>query len=85
MDEQKLRETLAQLHTELEQAQSVDPNTRELLSHLMQDIQGVLVEESPTGYSGLAKRLANAVQQLESAHPNLVLTIGNVLDHLANV
>lgn len=84
MDE-KLRQSLEELHTELEQAQSLDDETRKLLQHLMQDIQAILRSSSPKQYASLDKRLRDAIQQLEESHPSLVLTIGRVLDHLAQV
>lgn len=84
MDE-KLRQSLEELHTELEQAQSLDDETRKLLQHLMQDIQSILRSSSPKQYASLDKRLRDAIQQLEESHPSLVLTIGRVLDHLAQV
>lgn len=85
MDEQKLRDTITELHTQLEQAQSVDPATRDLIRHLSNDLQAVLRDTSPQRYSGLGKRLTDSIQRLETSHPNLVLTIGRVLDHLAQV
>ncbi len=84
MDEQ-LRQSLEQLHAELEQAQSLDDETRQLLQHLMQDIQTVLQSSSPKSYASLGQRLRDAIQALEESHPTLVLTIGRVLDHLAQV
>jgi hypothetical protein len=84
MDE-KLRQSLEQLHTELEQTQSLDDETHKLLEHLMQDIQTVLQSSSPKSYALLGKRLRDAIQELQESHPSLVLTIGRVLDHLAQV
>jgi hypothetical protein len=85
MNDQKLREMLEQLHGELEQAHAVEPATRDLLQHLARDIQGALQQSSPQRYSTLGKRLRDSMQHLEETHPNLVLTIGRVLDHLAQV
>lgn len=87
MDE-KIRQSLEQLHAELEQTQSIDPATRELLEHLRKDIQAALQDPSPASprrYNALSQRLTAALKQLEEAHPNLVLTIGQVLDHFAQV
>lgn len=86
MDE-KFRQSLEQLHAELEQTQPMDPETRQLLEHLMKDIQSALQDPtaSPHRYSALSQRLTDAVKRLEESHPNLVMSIGQVLDHLANV
>ncbi len=87
MDE-KFRQSLEQLHAELEQTHSMDPDTRELLQHLMKDIQSALQDTgaaSPHRYNALSQRLTDSLKRLEESHPNLVLTIGQVLDHLAQV
>jgi len=86
MDE-KFRQSLEQLHTELEQTQPMDPETRQLLEHLMKDIQSALQDStgSQHRYTALSQRLTDSVKRLEESHPNLVLSIGQVLDHLANV
>ena len=87
MDE-KFRQSLEQLHAELGQTHSIDPDTRELLQHLMKDIQSTLQDNefaSSRGYDSLSQRLTAAIKRLEESHPDLVLSIGQVLDHLANV
>ena len=87
MDE-KFKQSLEQLHAELEQTHSIDPDTRDLLQHLMKDIQLTLRDGSvtpPLRDSTLGKRLADSLKGLEESHPSLVLTIGRVLDHLAQV
>lgn len=63
----------------------LDNETCQLLQHLMQDIQTVLQSSSPKSYASLGQRLRDAIQALEESHPSLVLTIGRVLDHLAQV
>lgn len=87
MDE-KFRQSLQQLHDELEQTKSVDPETRQLLEHLMKDIQSALKDSSgklPRRNDAMGQRLQESIQRLEKSHPNLVLTLGRVLDHFAQV
>ena len=87
MDE-KFRQSLQQLHDELEQTKSVDPETRQLLEHLMKDIQAMLGDSSgklPRRDDAMGRRLQESIERLEESHPNLVLTLGRVLDHLAQV
>ena len=84
----KLAQSLQQLHTEIEQTHTIDPETRELLQHLATDIKSLLQDSTaatPHHYNTLSQRLADSVSRLEGSHPNLVLTIGQVLDHLAAV
>ena len=88
MDHMSLHEKLEQLHRELEHTQSVDESDREYLQHLMRDIQAILGEsgrDKSSHYPSLTRRLTEAVGRLEESHPQLTLTIGQVLDHLAQV
>ncbi len=88
MNNQPLRESLEQLHRELEQTQSLDADSRERLRHLMKEIQSVLDESGDVPahrYESLAKRLRETVDHFEDAHPRLTLTIGQVLDNLAAI
>ncbi len=87
MDPQQLRAMLEQLHAEIGNAQSVDEGERELLKHLMADIQTVLArsgEGAPPQYQPLIQRLGEAVKQYEASHPTLTLLMGRVLDTLSN-
>ncbi len=84
-DRTELREALKRLHAELEQARMVDPESRQLLQHLQGDIQAVLKKPTPASRASLAARLDAAMAQFEESHPNLTLTIKQVLDNLAQV
>ncbi len=85
MDENQpeLQDALERLHAELERTKAVDPESRQLLAHLQGDIQTVLKQPTPNSRASLRARLNSAVAQFEDSHPNLTLTIKQVLDHLA--
>lgn len=85
MDNPKLKETLEQLHAALEQAQPIDEESRQLLEHLKGDIQAVLKKPDTSSQNSLRERLAAALIKFEDAHPDLALTIKQVLDNLAQV
>jgi tRNA C32,U32 (ribose-2'-O)-methylase TrmJ len=88
MMDTKLAQSLEQLHAELEQTKSIDPATRELLQHLAVDLQSILQDRNavpPHRYNALSQRLNELIQRLEGSHPNLVLILGQVIDHLAQV
>ncbi len=87
MDQTKppLREALERLHAELGQTRTVDPESRQLLRQLQNDIQVVLKEPTASSRASLNNRLNAAVAQIEESHPDLTLTIKQVLDHLAEV
>ena len=83
MDKPQLSQTLEQLHTELENTQSVDDETRESLRHLVSEIQGLLEEggqPSPHRSGSLNERLNQALLELEVSHPHLALTVERVVD-----
>lgn len=88
MNESSLRQTLEQLHAELEKTECVNDEDCERLRDLMQHIQSILehseMSKAPR-YNSLSGRLHQAIKQFEEAHPDLVLAIGRVLDHLAQV
>ncbi len=85
MDKSVLQVKLEQLHAELENTKTLDPDSRQLLEHLMGDIQTMLREPNASIRRSLNQRLNVAVAQFEESHPSLTLTIQQVLDHLAQV
>jgi aminoglycoside N3'-acetyltransferase len=88
MDKQHLQTMLQELHAELEQAQSVQGEERELLQDLMDEIKTVLARgdgAQAAHYASLFQRLAGTLQQFEFSHPTLTLTIGRVVDTLRSV
>jgi hypothetical protein len=84
----KLVETLKALHSELEQTQPLDAESRALLEHIAKDIQ-LLVQEpqnaSAQHYQSLGERATQLVARLENTNPQLTLLLGNLLDHLSNI
>jgi hypothetical protein len=82
MDEKKLASLLEELHTELEQTDSVDATGQELLRHLDTDIHALL-ERSDARASAIG-RLEAAIGHLEATHPTLTLTLSKMLAALSN-
>ncbi len=83
MNKPQLGQALKQLHSELEQTQSLDDETRDSLRHLVSDIQRLLQESGqPTAHrsQSLNERLNEALLQLEVSHPHLALNVERVLD-----
>ncbi len=85
MDQSQLRQTLEQLHAELENTPVADDESRQLLEHLKNDIQAVLKEPNDSARASLRERLDGAMDHFEDTHSDLTLTIKQVLDHLAQV
>lgn len=80
-----LRERLATLHTELGKTSSVDPESRELLVALLDDITRVLQRSAGNQeeQESLAERLDELAVQFEAEHPALGTSIRRVMDALA--
>jgi hypothetical protein len=81
MAQETLRELLAQLHARLGQADSLDDESRKLLTTLSQDIERALgrvsEETAPTRNS-----LEGAAVQLEADHPALANIVRQLVDAL---
>jgi hypothetical protein len=80
-----LVESLERLHVQLGQTETLDDESRQLLEHLQGDIRRVLDKPTASSRASLRGRLETAMTQLEDSHPQLTITIQEVLDHLANV
>lgn len=87
---EKLRETLRDLHAELETQGSVDPELRALLESAVGDIQSALdglsartgARES-TDSPSVGDQLAETARHFEASHPTLAAALGRVIDALA--
>ena len=85
MNNEQLRAQLEQLHAELQQADAIDPQQREMLQTRANDIEQLLKREEikPHHYTGLGERLSEDVAQLEASHPQITLLMRRVIDSLA--
>jgi hypothetical protein len=85
MNNEQLRAQLEQLHAELQQADAIDPQQRDILQARANDIEQLLkrVEIKPHHYTGLGERLSEDVAQLEASHPQITLLMRGVIDSLA--
>jgi len=82
-EQNPLHETLQNLHSELQQAQPANDQSRTVIHGLTENVQGALA--SPTEHHTLRGQLEDAIEHLETDHPQLTLAIGAVLDNLAAV
>jgi hypothetical protein len=82
MDPQKLHESLAKLHQELERAPKVDAESRKLLLKLMADI-GRLVGKPEAAAGTHRPRLKELEAKFEADHPALAATLREFIDLLA--
>jgi len=85
MNDEELRTRLEHLHAELKQADALDPQQRELLQTLADDIHQLLNrdENQPDHYRSLGERMSEDVAQLEASHPQITLLMRRAIDSLA--
>jgi hypothetical protein len=85
MDEKTVRERLAKLHAELDEAHRDNPAAREGLSGILPDVKRM----SETGVEGsdaaLPERLEKVAVQFEADHPALAGSVRRIVDLLAEV
>jgi hypothetical protein len=86
MEKERLLETLNQLHVELSQAESVDPEVLRRWRAVTDDIQTALDKHEQTSAVDLepaSRGLKDLLLRFESEHPQLSVAIGRVADALA--
>lgn len=88
MDNQELGKLLEQLHSEIENTESIDEEGRERLRDLATDIGDLLArsddEQAQTQAASLLERLEDSISYLEVTHPTLTQTLSRVLETLSN-
>ena len=88
MPPERLRQTLEELHRELEEVEAVDDRSRELMGEVLEDIRGVLERSGggvPGEQPGLIDRLREATYDFEESHPQLAAAADRVMNALANL
>jgi predicted RNA-binding protein with EMAP domain len=87
MDKLRLHTTLEQLHSELQQIESVDENERQLLQKLTSDIKK-LVEAGASDQHHVAQLdegLREGIERFEASHPRATMLMGQVIDALSKI
>lgn len=88
MDNEHLRDSLHQLHAEIQHVDSVDDATRAVLEDLAGDIRALIERQEHTPAHldhGLRQRLNNNITYFELTHPALSASISRVLDALVQL
>lgn len=83
MTDPKLPELLQQLHDELEKAESLDDEGREMLIHLNADIQK-FIDPAEEDDDTIFERIQDAVDHFEVEHPVITAALSQILNTLSN-
>ena len=84
-DQDKLRSTIAELHSELESTEHIDHDVQNMLRQTIDDIHDALGEESSGDSSSIVGRLNEAARHYEETHPTLSGIIGSIIDTLGRM
>ena len=88
-EQSKLRQDLRDLHSKLQQMQSLSDGEQNLLSTLQADIQRLLGATDDADHADqhihLSERLSSAIEDLEEQHPTIVTLMRDVSDMLSNL
>jgi hypothetical protein len=86
---EKLKAALTELHAELEQVDTVDPELRQMLVGTMSDINKALEarssEEAVEQEDSLSGRLAESIKDFEESHPNIAGIVQRMIDVLSQM
>ena len=88
MNKQQLHDRLQELQGELQQIESDDESTRQLLRTLKSDINKLIeADESDQHHVSdrLGERLKEGIELFEASHPQATMLMGQVIDALAKM
>ena len=89
MDKNSLRERLAKLHAELDNAHQEDPATRRSLAEILPDVKRMVDQPAGTADPAIDKtlpdRLERVAVQFEADHPTLAASARRLIDLLSEV
>lgn len=80
MNDRDLSALLAELHARLKQARSLDPESRELLATVSQDIEKALAADDTTAVA--AEPVEALAVRFEADHPSLAGVLRQIMDTL---
>ncbi len=87
MNDQELRDQLAQLHRELEDATHREALDRDLLGHVMTDIVKISegVELNPEHQENLKEQIEHQASDFELRHPRVAHIFQDIMDVLSRL
>ncbi len=88
MKEQKLRESLENLHSQLKNTDKIDDESREMLFEIMSDVYNVLERNEDSTEEenhNILEQLKESYQKFEASHPELAGAINIVINSFSNI
>jgi chorismate mutase len=86
-EHEKLRHTLDQLQSQLEEMRKLNPAVAESLQATIVEAREVLHGQPtvPVRHRSIIERLRQEVQKYEASHPSLAANLGSVIDALGQM
>lgn len=88
MKKRQLEQSLQQMRTELERAQTLNVSVRQDLLSIVEDIESAIRDSDELRQvqgQPLRERLKDSVRRFEESHPTLTMIVGQVLDDLGRM
>jgi hypothetical protein len=86
MARDRLQQLIASLHEELGSSEALDDRSRELLQHLIGDIETIAADKPDArGGDTAVGQLEEAALRFESDHPRLSAILGEIMDTLGKL
>jgi hypothetical protein len=85
MDEKTVRERLAKLHAELDEAHRENPAARDELNQILPEVKRLSETGIERSDAALPARLEKVAVQFEADHPALAGSVRRIVDLLAEV
>ena len=88
MPKAQLRERIQELLGELDQVEAADPDARDRLAAVVEEIRSAVENSDEDGSKAddsLLERLNEATRHFEESHPTLTAMVGRVAESLSNL
>ena len=86
MPAEKIRETVAELESELGGLESIDDETRQFLLQSLDEIRAALTKEGPQVQNeSIIDRLKQSGENFEDSHPTVTRLISGLVDALGQI
>jgi chromosome segregation ATPase len=87
MPKTQLRERIQELLGELDQVEAVDPDARDRLAAVVEEIRSAVEDndDDGEGRESLLERLNEATRHFEESHPTLTAMVGRVAESLSSL
>ena len=85
MADEKLHQLLTQVHEQLQQQDSLDAESQDLLQQVLTDVKAASGDATEEFQQDLSERIEQQAVQFEQAHPTLAEILRQIMDTLGRI